>query len=168
MNKTHVLSFVFRVPLGLADEVRHHPAVNIGCLRHRNATAHQNGQTDADKSARRRGRFSRSSTRRIAAANGARPTGSDASKGDGRQKESQEGSSDRRPGGSKRSPGLDDGRLTLAETKDGEEPPIISPKVNPHGIGDPACCPGEALLWQQSESPDGLTKRKCAGDSLVG
>ena len=49
----------------------------------------------------------------------------------------------------------------------GGTPNHFPQRVTPR-TGDPVCCPGEALLWQPSESPDGPAKKDCAGGSLAG
>ena len=42
------------------------------------------------------------------------------------------------------------------------------PQSKTSTIGEPTCCPEEALLWQRSESPVCRKKKKCAGGSLMG
>ena len=138
------------------------------CLRHPNTTTHQNGKKDADKSARRRGRFSRSSTRRIAAASGVTGDRTSASQGDGCHEGSQGGPSTPRPDPAKEHRGPGNGDLILAETGDGEETPNDSPKDNPPRSGDPVCCPGEALPWQPLEYPGGTNTTKGKRGSLAG
>ena len=51
---------------------------------------------------------------------------------------------------------------------DGERAPNGTPQEKGPGIGGPVCCPGEALLWQQSEYPAGTVKKLFARGSLRG
>ena len=46
------------------------------------------------------------------------------------------------------------------EIRDGERTRYSTPQAQPQGIGSPASCPGEALLWGQSEYLVG-TGRRC-------
>ena len=54
------------------------------------------------------------------------------------------------------------------KTGDGEQAPNGAPQEQGPGIGGPVCCPGEALLWQQSEYLAGTVKKSFARGSLRG
>ena len=139
------------------------------CPHPRDTTRQAGGNGSAERtSALQRGRSQGSSAPRTATASGEPQPGSVHTQEDGRRGARLEGRLVRRREEHSENPPSSSAGGRVPETRDREPTGNRTPQEQGPGIGGPVCCPGEALLWQQSEYPAGTVKKLFARGSLRG
>ena len=140
------------------------------CPHPRDTTRQTGGTESAERtSALLRGRWPCSWGPRMIMAIGERQHGSVPIQEDGCREAHLDGPEPRRQDQhSEEPPSSGVGDLVSAATRDGERTHKGAPREQGPGIGGPVCCQGEALLWRQSEYPDGTVKKRFARGSLRG
>ena len=92
------------------------------------------------------------------------------SKSDGGREAGQGGSTAHRREPSEEHPSSGTGSRTFTGARDGGGTGSGTHRGQALRIGEPACCPGEALLWQRSEPPDGTSGccwRRCGLAGMI-